>query len=522
MKIRTFLRTGPAIVLLAFVLVVSCGGKKNTTASNDKPVLHIAGWLAGPVDNEKGPILDYFEKETGLRVYSENIDGQQYNDLINLRLSAGDIPDLFSLPNHATFAKFYDQGIVKEFPVSELQAKSKEFYDLYMSEAPSALETGKLDPKRPNILMAIPQYKFHAQFIFPYVWRKDWLQKVGINKIPDNLDELERAVYAFTNNDPDNNGRKDTYGISRSGLTAVYGAYGSGSDVWIKKGDGIVYGAVQPEMKQALAKLAQWYKDGVIDPEFVTGENLGGRGDLTQAFIINRIGLSVHGDYWTWCPVMPYGLNFQEFEKVHENPLDKLAFSPPILANDGKSRNTTRANLVQGTFWCFKNDIKDELFDKTLEFLAWEYGKYENYRTSWYGLEGDHWAFDENGYEQPVGDYLLDKGLQNKIGAYTTMGAIIEPFDYQARVRGGLASWARESGFADPTFTKFGFVNELTVVTPSYNDYWTELQKMKDEVYINIITGVQSVDSFDDFVRRWHSQGGQNITNEANEWYRGK
>jgi hypothetical protein len=60
------------------------------------------------------------------------------------------------------------------------------------------------------------------------------------------------------------------------------------------------------------------------------------------------------------------------------------------------------------------------------------------------------------------------------------------------------------------------------VVTPSYNDYWTELKKMKDETYINIITGIQPVDAFDNFVRSWYTQGGQTITDEANAWYKGK
>ena len=30
------------------------------------------------------------------------------------------------------------------------------------------------------------------------------------------------------------------------------------------------YGSVQPEMKEALEAYTQWYKDGIVDPEFTT------------------------------------------------------------------------------------------------------------------------------------------------------------------------------------------------------------------------------------------------------------
>lgn len=56
----------------------------------------------------------------------------------------------------------------------------------------------------------------------------------------------------------------------------VYGAFGFLPDRWTEKDGKLVYGAVQPEIKEALTLLNKRYKDGVIDPEFITGENNGG------------------------------------------------------------------------------------------------------------------------------------------------------------------------------------------------------------------------------------------------------
>lgn len=484
--------------------------------------LSITGWTAGPVDNDNAPVLDLVYEQTGLRVVFDNIDGQQYNDLINVRLASGDAPDVFSLSPHATMTKFFDQGIIRTFDEDIMAALAPKFYELYMAEAPQALDIVRLQ-EDPMQLMAIPQYKFHAQFIFPYVWRMDWLNNVGIDKVPDNLDEVEEALYKFAKEDPDGNGKDDTYGISATGLRVVYGAYGFMQDQWAELEDGSLgYWAVQPAMKEALERLSKWYADGVIDPEFVGGlasENLGGRGDLTQAFHIDRIGLSTHGDYWTWCQQTPQGLNYQEFIKTHENADEILAIKPPILANDGVSRNTNRATVTQNTFWCINADLPDDTLAMFFKALDWIYGSMENYRTIWYGIEGEHWDWDDEGLSQPLGDYALDKGLQNKIGAYTTLGAIIEPFDYQAGVRGNLKKWADELDLNDPTFTKYGMTNKLLVTPASYNLYWTELDKIQKEAYNDIITGAQPIDSFDDFVAKWMSSGGEQVTKEASEWY---
>lgn len=490
--------------------------------------LTITCWTAGPVDNENAPVLDYVAEQTGVRFIFDNIDGVSYNDLINVRLAAGDAPDIFSVSPRSAFTKFYSQGIGRSMDERVLAELAPNFYALVMEECPVSIELSKLDPNDPYAMMAISQYKFHAQYVFPNVWRKDWLTNVGIDKIPDTVDEFEQAIYAFTNDDPDQNGVDDTYGISLSGLNALFAAYGyvaglgdSIGGAWSELPDGTLgYGAVQPEMKEALARAAKWYADGVVDPEFITGENLGGRADLCQAFHTDRIGFSSHADYWTWCQLEPYGLNYQEFSKTHENPDDALAITQPILAMDGVSRNATyRAAAVQHTYYMLNSEMTDDEVGALMKFLDWGYGSLENYRTLWYGFEGEHWYYDEDGMSQPLGEYANDKGLQNAIGAYTTLGAFIEPFYYQGAVRGNLGSWADSLGLNDKSFTKFGIVDQLLVIPDSYNMYWTELDKMAEDAYISIITGQNPVDYFDEFVANWLANGGQTITDDANAWW---
>lgn len=57
-------------------------------------------------------------------------------------------------------------------------------------------------------------------------------------------------------------------------------------------------------MKQALEVLHKWYVDGVLDPEFVTGENEGGYWAITHKFLNNQIGYTNMGNFYHWLPDM--------------------------------------------------------------------------------------------------------------------------------------------------------------------------------------------------------------------------
>ena len=48
-------------------------------------------------------------------------------------------------------------------------------------------------------------------------------------------------------------------------------AWGAHPGIWVEGEDGnLEYGSVQPQMKEVLAKYTEWYKEGLINPEFAT------------------------------------------------------------------------------------------------------------------------------------------------------------------------------------------------------------------------------------------------------------
>lgn len=62
-------------------------------------------------------------------------------------------------------------------------------------------------------------------------WRKDWLDKLGL-EVPKTLDDYEKVLTAFVEEDPDGNGKKDTAGLASVLSELMFGAYGTSLCNW--------------------------------------------------------------------------------------------------------------------------------------------------------------------------------------------------------------------------------------------------------------------------------------------------
>ena len=47
----------------------------------------------------------------------------------------------------------------------------------------------------------------------------------------------------------------------------------------------------------------------------------------------------------------------------------------------------------------------------------------------------------------------------------------------------------------------------------------SDLNKLQDETILGIIIGDKPMSAFDEFVSQWKSQGGDQVTQEVNEWW---
>lgn len=82
-------------------------------------------------------------------------------------------------------------------------------------------------------------------------------------------------------------------------------------------------------------------------------------------------------------------------------------------------------------------------------------------------------------------------------------------------------AYAQQFAWADEEFKdkNDGYVSVIFKTPESKAKYGAELDKILNTGYTSIITGEKPLDYFDTMVEQWYANGGEQLTQEANEIY---
>ncbi|MDG0792606.1 extracellular solute-binding protein [Cohnella ginsengisoli] len=228
--------------------------------------------------SENNFVSRYLGEQTGISIkYAwETPSGVQYAATMNYAIRSGDLPDAFVV-DRQQFRELKEAGELADLTDTYGQYASTLVKSIYDATGGKALQEASIDGR----LYGLPNVAIEADAP-TYLWvRQDWLDKLGLAP-PKTLDDIAEIARAFRQSDPDGNGKDDTVGIpvdrgmvygektGNNGLNGVFAAFGAYPRKWIAGSDGRpVYGSVQREAKEALKLLAQWYKEGVLDQQFM-------------------------------------------------------------------------------------------------------------------------------------------------------------------------------------------------------------------------------------------------------------
>lgn len=480
-----------------------------------KLTLTVQGGPAVPLD-ENADMLVYWEEKFGVDIELIDITGLGGDagvQKLNLMLTSGDIPDQFQA-NALNLEKYYESGLLAPMDDEVLKAYMPSIMKKLDEESNgSALNYGKFDGTRYGLIRG---FWWPAQYRSNFILRGDWLNNVGL-PVPKTLEDYEEVFYAFTNDDPDGNGKDDTYGLSETMVDRMYGAFGVVPGQWSEVNGELVCDDIQVGMKEALRYLHKWYEDGVLDPEFVTGENQGGYWAITHTFMNGRIGSTSMGNVYHWTPDLPgrsAGADYTEASKV--GIYEDLVFAEPPIGPGGKQAAATQGELVSNSFLVYGTQLQDDpdKMGKLMQMSETMFGgDKEMFLTVFMGEKGEHWEYDSQGFPKLLEG--LDAREMQKRGAW---GAFLWfQFINESRLTdGAVMQWAEEHDFTvGRKETKVpSFIN-----TPARAQYQAELEKIRDETFTAIILGNEPIDYFDDYVAKWKRSGGDQLTEELNEWY---
>jgi putative aldouronate transport system substrate-binding protein len=468
-------------------------------------------------------VVKQVEKWTNLKFKFWYIDDQQWDQVLGVKLAAGEMPDVMRIKSTDRLPQYVKMGVlspITEDILGKLPAVKKAYDDAAggLNQNADATINGRL--------YCLKNINSNSAYPTSIVWRKDWLKNVGINKLPETLEEWQTAMERFTNGDPDKNGKKDTYGMSNTTMDSIFGAYGTiplkeyrgkGTQnlFWTMKKGRFEFAAIQPEMKIALTVLQKWYKAGYIDPEFVTGENTGGYWAESQAFENGKVGVTGMAMAYHWNPPLfeggTAGACLAAFQKVNPTATfgTTVDIGKAVVGPSGKSGSHCWGAVQNAgvgiTTKLTKNSKKLDAFLNAYNMMTTDEAKY---LYAAYGVKDVHYNIDpKSGNYNRIAPYN-QAADQIKAGLTVLTGFNIPDFDKKATPL--QTDWLDQ-------YRTTGYSPILVPVVDSAVKYTADLQKLTLEAYVRIITGDKPVSYFDEFVKAFNTNGGTAITNEVND-----
>ncbi len=308
---------------------------------------------------------------------------------LNAAAAANALPDFFQAVSTSSernkCIELNKQGLIA--PIDDLMKampnRVKTHYD------PSALALTKIDGKQ-MCTVEVPNLPRREGLVI----RKDWLDKLGL-KAPTTIDELLVVAKAFTEKDPDGNGKNDTYGLGGywdSGTWGLgnrfdffVGAYGL-PDLWnFGNPDKFGLNVRDPDYPKALAAFKQFVDAKVIDPDWATIN----RDEFRIRWPQGRYGIM-----WEDFAALANKSNYAKFDANF--PTGEWVALPALKSPTGKKSYYDAFGSIGNVFAMSKKAAdagKGPAIAKLLEWMA----SPEGYYLLGFGVEGVNYKLDKNG-----------------------------------------------------------------------------------------------------------------------------
>lgn len=467
---------------------------------------------------------ELYEEVLGIKItYDWTEWSSIYSRKLGVSLASGDIPDIVRV-NASQLRVLSNAGLIQDLSEVYEEYATPLTRKVLSEEGTGPFETATLDGK----LMAIPETNSSIEGAM-FLWiRTDWLERLGLQP-PKTMAEVLAISKAFTQQDPDGNGRHDTYGLAATkylwdpvmGLTGFMAGYGAYPGIWIKDKTGkLVYGGIQPEVKHALQVLQDLYRTGQIDREFAFKDGVKASDWMEH----EQVGM-MYGEQW--------GSFLVQLSREQNPQAEWQAF--PLVSESGAAPKVPLP-FSTNQFLAVKQGVPHpealiKLINLHLEKNWGATSEVERYYNApqavWklspvtpFPVQKNLEAFRELETFRRTGDasVLQDeaKTIQKRIAAYEAGGADSETGWGWERTYGPSGAFSILDGYE----RKSQLLYESFVGAPTETmiEKQNILNNLQIDAFLDIIQG-RPLSEFDNFVAQWNKLGGEQITAEVNDWY---
>ena len=472
---------------------------------------------------DDNPWYREYKERFNIEVTNKWIVSSDYSTKLNLSIADGDLPDVFFC-SADQFQQLYEAGMIHDL-TDVYEQYASDTLKGYMEAEAATFDTAKRDGR----VYAIPQMSYGTIDQISQIWvRQDWMKEAGVDSL-DTMDDVTELARVFME-------KYNTYGITEdkdlTGFFIMAPAWGAHPKIWVETEDGTLgYGSVQPEMKDALAAYAEWYAEGILDPEFVSRD----MSAMSQEVVSGKAGINPFYQWWGDDPGVAVigNLGPDAIFDAYEIPsaIGQEVTYPITFPNYGyivvsKDCEHPEAALKLLNLFAYLSDdaagVEDpewlnNFFDKAYPVIP--YGlrvfnpqtDYEQYVQVSSALaedgEVDVAALGKNSAKYFNCVEFLENGTPAAVADFCQQGNGEHAAYYISKNALDEGRIVTDAMWGSPTMT--------------IGNMGSTLDDILLEGFTKIIVGQESIDYFDTLVAEWEAAGGAMATQEINETYGG-
>ncbi|WP_449537508.1 extracellular solute-binding protein [Ferdinandcohnia sp. Marseille-Q9671] len=490
----TKFKTSISILAVAGLVISGCSSKDTSSNKEDISDITIMANLHTPeVPTDK--IEKLLEKNTGFDLTFQWTPDSNYEEKLNTAFATETLAEATFLKNQASLVKF--RQAIRDGQFWEIGPYLKDYENLSKLYE-QTLQNTAVDGKVYSLYQGRPAARSGL------IYRKDWAEKLGLST-PETIEDVYEMARAFTEDDPDGNGKDDTMGLSDFndlywGAFKIISSWHGTPNNWGMKDGELLPEFMFDEYIESMNYMKNLRDNNYMNNDFpvtskedhralvkngTAGMVIGPMGDITSihrdtvelnpdaTFDVQNVITGPDGDYGIWA-LPGYG-NVVLFPKsaveTEEELKEILSFFDYLMSPEG-------ANLL---FW---------------------------------GIEGEHYEIQDGkalGIESDLSTRDVKPFQSIEIGEPTTNGKYESIYNLDVKAK------AEELTVDNDKYLIMDPTAALDSVT--YAEKGEMLaQKIADATY-QYILGDLDLDGFKAAIEDWRSSGGDDIIKEYNEAY---
>lgn len=494
-----------------------------------------SGWVYPEGDSREDNVWSQFYRdELGINIIYDwtalNNDpsaSTSFQSKVSLMIASGDIADVFRV-NSMQFSQVLEAGLAADI-TTQWEDYASDYTKSFIGSNQTAMNGASVD----GTLYAVPNSQPTIESPILLWYRPEWLEAVNMD-VPETMDDVLDIIEAFVTEDPDGNGVDDTFGLGLDkdlyangtvDLLGFFTGYHAYPTKWIEKDGEVVYGSVQPEMKDALTVLADLYSKGYLDPEFAVKDT----SQYLELVANNKVGMHYAESWNNWI--------LNDSVLANEGTMD---WYPMQVVSADSDPALPAVTYPVSTFTVVSSDYEypEALIKITNVYLKY---RFEEPHEDVYAVDADG-----VGYAAHAATGIVAPGKSNEIklndfyelrdSTANQDYSIIEGSDYagwyepicaylyEGQLDGNGWCMARQAGPENSSYLEMidiyengSYINQaFGGQTDTMVEKWSTLKSLELQVMTKIIMGEEPVSSFDDFVAQWKELGGDQILAEIN------